>query len=504
MGPQSGGKKLSPYGQLNRPPTFGGGNGKLSLGLNVEVRNEFNLFAKKPGSNGIADSNGGSNNNGNGGNSGNGGRGGRPRKNGRKPKDDDSGSYFQLKGRTSIPVEWSSGIHSGLLYNNRQAGCDTFSPTYIAHGQMFPGNKNGQTLESFVAGFIDNEVFQLYKDTVASNNTIAATRNFKMKEFLGYVHTVIHCVQVYYSIDSILTLHTNEELENSGISILRERVTAESASEFSRLEFELRKHSLPPRVASYIRFMYQGFTASSEANSPIFKLSYKNIWLEGEDDSCVEGSIESGIITKAIQSLQDPKFSDIRTIYRQVIPQHNLKLEPSVNVPIESLDYLTMWHNMTVWYCNPSMAEQIGITTCNVVDSTTKFHYFTLKDDLDASFLALKTVFKSQQYSCGLWKPNGSLHNPSPTNYVTVSRLKDSSYTNSMNDELTSACGICQIPVYDTARTVISTSIRPGPGFRRTMSCTEENVSLAVQTTVRYLFELNTDGTTLSTAGSSY
>jgi len=472
----------------NNSLVVGSGRPNINVGVNFTLNpklalhmgaNSNNASGLGEGSDGNPTPPGGNNNNG-GGNK-------RPHKN--KGKGNSTPS-FQLVESSPLPVEWSTGLSSGLLYNPVQPGKSGFSPIYLSHGKLFPGTKKSGN-STFVEGILDNEVFQKYKEEVARNNTITASRYFKKDDFIKYLRLISKCVQVYYSVDSILTLYSNKELVNTGIDSMRLRINEHSASTFMQLKFELEKHFAPPRLVEFIRAAYQGYTTSFEKNAPIIKLSYMNLWQQAEDDDCIEGSIESDIMDKLVLELNSDKFSDLRTIYAEALPNHKIDLKSSFNVPIISHNFTTMWHNQSINYYDQGVDGKFENTN-TVTNEESKFGYYTNQDDLDASWFALKTVYSKDQQTAGLWRPITYTHNSSPTNYLSVSRLEDLTFSNNITDELTSACGIAKVPLYDEVNKVYTVIERPGLGFKTTLFCTQEMVNLAEQAVTRYIFNMKT------------
>jgi hypothetical protein len=465
----------------------GFGRPSVNVGVNFTLNPKLALYMGANNNNASGSGEGG---NGNSappsGNNNNGGGNRRPHRNqGRR----NPSPSFQLEESSPLPVEWSTGLPSGLLYNPVQPGKSGFSPLYLSHGKLFPGTE-GTTHSTFVEGILDNEIFQKYKEEVAKNNTITSARFFKKEDFIQYLRLISKCLQVYYSVDSVLTLYSNKELVNTGIDSMRLRIDEHAASTFMQLKFELEKHFAPPRLVEFIRAAYQGYTTSLEKNAPIIKLSYMTLWQQAEDDACIEGSIESNIMDDLVVELNSTKFSDLRTIYSEALPDHKIDLKASFNTPIISHNFTTMWHNQSVNYYALNGEDKFHNTN-NITDESS-FNYYTNQDDLDASWFAMKTVYNNGKQTAGLWRPITYTHNSSPTNYLSVSRLEDLTFRNNMTDQLTSACGIAKIPIYDGVNKVFNITDRPGLGFKTTLFCTQEMVNLAEQAVTRYIFNMKT------------
>lgn len=474
------------------------------FGINVNLNPNFRLNSSK-GNQGAGDGSGqnignggseppsGGDNGKKSGNSGGGGNSkghGRPKK--RKKNKTTNNPSIPLEVDGTLPVNWTTGMDAKLLFNSTDVGNDDFSPLYMAHGQLFPRNidLNGDNSESFVSGFLDNELYQYYRDVIARNGSVATARHFRKDIFLSYLHEVIRCVQIFYTIDVILTLYENRSLDSQGVKILRMRIDETAASNYMKLKYELEKHYLPERILNFVRMSYQAYSTSLVPNSPIFMLSYKDIWTMAEDDACVEGSIESNIINDCLDRLYASKFTELRTILMDSLPSHKITLEPSFKGPIINSGFLTFWHNQTTVYAKPDFVDDDLLSTCTVKDRYASIKYFTVEDELDISYLAMKTVYRSGKYTTGLWKPNSTIHNVSPTNYSSVSRLDEGRLRRNMTDQLTSSCGISRIPIFKTEEKAFNVATRPAFGYKKSLYIDEERVEIAAEQTVRYLFNM--------------
>lgn len=123
----------------NNSLVTGYGKPNVNLGVNFTLNPKLALYMGANNSNASGLGDGGSgNSSSSGGDYNNGGGNKRPHKN--KGKRNPTPS-FQLEESSPLPVEWGTGIPTGLLYNYVQPGKSGFSPIYLSHGQLFPGNK---------------------------------------------------------------------------------------------------------------------------------------------------------------------------------------------------------------------------------------------------------------------------------------------------------------------------------------------------------------------------
>jgi hypothetical protein len=370
-------------------------------------------------------------------------------------------AFSQYIKRKSAPVEWSTNIKSGDVINCFTLGDEKINPMTIMCGELFAhfpqthsnnSNDNSpvedKTKYNFVQNLFNKQLYAEYLCAVASVKGFSTARYLSEFQLWDYTHKVIKALQIYYSIDAVLTVAENPDLCNQGIDHLRTRLSPGILMEFAKLERELCKQVIHPSLVQYIRFMYQNFSFSDVIDSPIIRLSWDKLFYESDDGSIVDNSLESGIISSTADSLFDD--TDTLAIMRACFPNYVIgDPPPSFNCVLVSQQFNTFWNNSPIAY---NQWDMKGMTdkykfTNTVTSVEDVIDYYSLVDEVDGSIYALTSYQINDKFEPGIWVPTRRGIGQSKDSHLSILRFCNGKFAANMPTSLASAVGIRKIPV---------------------------------------------------------
>jgi hypothetical protein len=381
----------------------------------------------------------------------------------RKPNSENSKEvpYYGLTRRPNSTPYFSTGVNVGLIPVFEPDGNNDYTPMIISCGKMFPFDfKNSATDRNFIDKVTRTNIFIEYQDIINSKSNFSVYGKVSQVEFYNYMNCVCKSLQIYYSIDSILTIFENDNINNRAISHLRNKMTSEVISNFTILQRELEKQVICPETVKFIAFMFQNFIVDNNMNSTIVRLGYNNLFRENSNTT-YDGSLDSDLIMETIEELQKQEFGSIRSILLKCCPEFKIiTLIPSSNVPIYDKEFLSFWYNQNICYCQNDK-KNIPSYTKHLVKQIDSIYIGSYVEDLDSAFYCLLgfDVIGGEEGEDsflfnGIWKPNSDI-SFEEDNYTNLLRFSDSTFKGKWTILNFTLSGVSDVPVYDTGYTRI-------------------------------------------------
>jgi hypothetical protein len=363
--------------------------------------------------------------------------------------------YYGLTRRPNSTPYFSTGVDVGLVPVFEPDGNNDYTPMIISCGEMFPFEfKTSPTNRNFIDNVTRNSIFIEYQDIVNSKSNFSVYNKFYIEDFYKYMNIVCKSLQIYYSIDSTLTIFENSSINNRGISHLRNKMTSEVISNFTILQREIEKQVICPETVKFVAFMFQNFIVDNDMNSTIVRLGYNNLFRE-KTNGTYDGSLDSDLIMKTIEELQKQDFGRIRSVLLKCCPEFKIiTLIPSSNVPIYDKEFLTFWYNQNLCYYQNDKKNKPSYTK-TLIKQIDNIYIGSYVDDLDSAFYCLLgfNVLGGEEGEDdllfnGIWRPNSDM-SYEQDNYTNLLRFSESNFKGEWSILNFTLSGVSSVPVYD-------------------------------------------------------
>lgn len=351
----------------------------------------------------------------------NGGRSGNSRKGGGSKSDSDRSEASGVRGyqdQSGIScLLFSSGVSSGLTVNTRIVNSD-YTPLYLSSGWLFITTDSNIDLRTEFSTQLQNIIYPLVESAISNKIQRYAGRYINSDDFDKYIHSLVKALQLYYTIDSILTYCSNTTLTNInvGMEYLRSQLSAETIVEFNLLRETLETCNSPVNLLNYIRFMCQNYRTSDAPHSPIIRLN-----VGGMFDA--EWTTGPRVITDLLSNTRLDLISKNKMVsyLNQAFPNWTIKEMPaSSNEACYNPEFFTFWHNQNCTYLSTNSANngnfEYSIKIDNL-DSYTDYQIIQDVNDVDGVIFVTQTynIMKSDKKEYisywGVWQPLASVAN---------------------------------------------------------------------------------------------
>lgn len=376
----------------------------------------------------------------------------------RKPNSENSNEvpYYGLTRRLNSTPYFSTGVDVGLIPVFEPDGNNDYTPMIISCGEMFPFEfKTSSTNRNFIDKVTRTTIFIEYQDIINSKSNFSVYGKFSQDDFYKYMNCVCKSLQIYYSIDSILTTFENDSINNRAISHLRNKMTSQVISNFTILQRELEKQVICPETVKFIAFMFQNFIVDDNMDSTIIRLGYNNLFRE-KSDGTYEGSLDSDLIMETIEELQKQEFGIIRSILLKCCPEFKIiTLIPSSNVPIYDKEFLSFWYNQNLCYYQNDK-KNVPSYTKQLTKQINSMYIGSYVENLDSAFYCLLgfEIIGGEEGEDdllfnGIWRPNSNMEYEED-NYSNLLRFSDSVFKGKWTILNFTLSGVSNIPVFDS------------------------------------------------------
>lgn len=337
-----------------------------------------------------------------------------------------SSRWYGLNEFTNSSINYASRVPTGMILNPNPDTYYGHSPAYINCGLFFENytyrwhvlNDPGTSVvrdvntvaKNYYSEVLNQDVYYAYLHQIEKVRNRNVGKYFTKLSFTKYMDSVIHGLQIYYCLDSILAYDTDANQYNSAMSNLRERISTDVVSEFTNLRRCLERQVMKPEMVNFIRFMFQTFAAHDGKQAPIMKVSYYDMLAT---DTKIDHLQDPIMIRTIIDQIQTD-FTDAFNYISGGYPEYALigKLPPSTSKAIVSTDFNTWWHNMDVSYpmCDNAGAIVSVQHSKEETDEDSLSHYGVFGDDMDGMLYAASSIFidtmsENGGYQTGMFRP---------------------------------------------------------------------------------------------------
>jgi hypothetical protein len=286
-------------------------------------------------------------------------------------------------------VRWNSGLESGIVLNPYQKYSDEYTSLYMLNGELFP--KKGATGNNYYQNALKRLIFHEMVTLLASVNQ-RFTDYFTYQNFEDYMDTITSALQLYYSVDSILTYYNNNNssVMNQGLLHIHREFTMDVLSRHHELGKFLESFEMPKNLVYFVRYFYQNFQYGSEPFSPIVRMGYKTYFqthrVENEMlDASVYDNIRFNLGQYCTQTSAElskaRRYGRGNGLFKGVLPK-------STTVMKLDKQFLTFWHNANVSYLTKDGMQY----TRSVNFTNEKLYYGSYVPDVDGVIYASSSI----------------------------------------------------------------------------------------------------------------
>lgn len=306
-----------------------------------------------------------------------------------------------------------------------------WNPTYISGSYFYAAGTTG----SYSEDLFDRLVVPLF------NNYLQANINFNYqipKEVLAKTFELYSkALSLYFTIDSILEVHDNPNVQNKGNTTLRLTISADILNLQSELKQRLEFMSIPPNLVKQIHWLYQAYKFSALPGSPIYRFTFGGLFVNFNPDTGLDGVISVDVYRDCFEQLDT--ISSTLSMLSRMKPEWQIKSLPKSNgTPVEDKQWQTLWVNQGVSGSEVADNTDQRIVLPSVDNEDINIPYLLLTNDLDGGIYALSSIHINQTANVydlffpGFFGPFITLEKsdqPNGTYYTNRSTVGDDIYT---------------------------------------------------------------------------
>lgn len=356
------------------------------------------------------------------------------RQRGRRPKSTHNrasrytgSSTSQLdKSSSGIRGSFSTGIPSGLLKQSSSNGNVTYSPMFMQFGVFSPIGidytfSTSPDSETEVMKQVRRVIIPRYMETIKRkiNYSFSINEN-SSSELMNYFQVISEALQIYFSVESVISYYDNYSSRNSGFDSLMTFITPDIIRDHQILRKRLEFLAIPPNILKTIHFLYQPYSYLDDPGSAILKLNYgKLFWNENTSEYGYNGpdldrhSLSPYLYTRIFNELET--FSTISATYYTAYPEHQIKLLPLCsNTHIYDKQFINFWMNSSV---NAEYTPDVIIKEYKLDVESSQYPIYTVGNHIDGLILSLCSVNNNSSRTpfTGLWQPMRSIEEDAPS-----------------------------------------------------------------------------------------
>lgn len=297
------------------------------------------------------------------------------------------GSYLMVCDKpTSDKINLSTGIRSGLIVNSGEPmSRDDFSPLYTMGVNIL---KKDNIATSFKE-YIETNVFPTVQTAVQFSLNYAY--ELKLEDFNSWFYTLTSCLQLVYTLDTVIAYCDLPENTNQGLRFLRTKITSPIRLKLNLLRDLLGKQPIPRNVLQYVRYLTQNYKFSTLPGAPVYRLVPGNLFNKSATagPDVYYNALDESMLTELINKLTS--LSPVYNKIYQAMPFWHVPnncLPPVSNTPYYDEGFRTMWFNSC---CTYSKNNETIFTR----SSDTGFRYWLYTNEFDGIFFASTSFNKS-------------------------------------------------------------------------------------------------------------
>lgn len=396
----------------------------------------------------------------------------------------------------NAPIEWSSGINSGVIVNPNQGYHNHWSPMFITCGSFFPDLElmPADLKDSFFTSILNADVFYDYLRAAENSINRELSSQFAKADFVNYILVTLRAIQIYYCIDSILAYSSDTSNYNPAMDALRNRITPVTISGHLRLKEKLERETMSGVAVNFIRFMYQNFALSEDKGAPIIRISFGELLADDlVNDYLANGSQHTAVI----DLMNEAKYTKVSSYIRRSFPDWRIKLLPSTSEVIYSDQFINFWHNHlnTCKQLSTSVNNPGELLFNMTADAHSQEKYYGIEgQELDGMIYACTSIFDTSQtpdhsIHCGLWMPITTHTSKQEINNTSVKFYHSNTFKGLDHFKLPVAALLHSAFAYDSVEKSFEVRHYPLGNKRLAQVHTITNMKQAISESVRYLLK---------------
>lgn len=281
---------------------------------------------------------------------------------------------------SKAPIPKVTALDTGISPNTRthdylDAKEGDCAPLHITKCHIHLPDVSSSTLNRY---FMDIIAFDI--QTKAQANTgfnLKVETDFTATKIYNAMQDLLHSLQVYFFVASVISYHSDSSNKNEGMIYLRKQYGPDTIERLTQLNRRLSDTPCPPRLLELVRYMSGTYYSGDNQGSALLKTS---------PISTFDNAATLAAIQDSINKLASPVNNSIYSLLRRTVPQWQPIVLYDVDpIPVYDANYLTIFANL------PFNADD-GITLRShptVAAEDTDFAYNSFSNELDGAAFAL-------------------------------------------------------------------------------------------------------------------